>query len=549
MNTVTVQIGGKTGYGIHEAGVLVGRLFAKMGYNIYIMEDYPSIIKGGYEFIKIRAAKEKIGAHKDHIDLLLAMNQDAISRSKDNISKETKIIYNSDKVDNEEGLGLPLKSIIKEESTSGKELYIMIGALAKTLDLQWDLVDEVLKKHDGKDLENKLKAVKRGYESAEKGEPLKNQEDNKVLPVINGSHAISIGLLKAGLNALVGYPMTPTSPVLEFMAKYEKDLGIHVVLPESEIAVIMMALGYSYMGKRSAVATSGGGFSLMVEAIGLAAQAELPIVVVMGQRSGPSTGMPTYTAQTDLNFVQYASQGEFPRLIVAPGDAEEGVYWSGIALNKAWEYQIPAFVLTDKTHCLGYYSYDEKSIPKVKVEEGLLWDGKGTYKRYAKTEGGISPLAFPPLKDQVVKATGYVHDEAGITTENPDIAKGIADKRSKKKLKLIEDMKSYETVKTYGEGKTALLCWGSNKGVCMEASKLLGIKTIQVVMISPFPKEALAKALEGVEQLIDVECNSEGQLAILVKQYGFKVDETVLKYDGRSISVENLVEEVKKVIK
>jgi len=549
MNTVTVQIGGQTGYGIHDAGVLVGRLFTKMGYNIYIVDDYPSLIRGGYQFIKIRAAKEKIGAHKDHIDLLLAMSQDAISRSKDNINEKTIIIYNSDKVNNKEGLGFPLKSILKEEATPGKELYLMIGALAKTLDLPWDLIEEVYNKHELDDLENKLKATSKGYKNGEKGESLIYETGSKTLPIISGSHAISIGLLKAGLNALVGYPMTPTSPVLEFMAKYEKDLGIHVVLPESEIAVIMMALGYSYMGKRSAVATSGGGFSLMVEAIGLAAQAETPIVVVMGQRSGPSTGMPTYTAQSDLNFVQYASQGEFTRLIVAPGDAEEAVYWSGLALNKAWKYQIPAFILSDKTHCLGYYTYDEATIPEVKVEEALLWNGEGTYKRYADTEEGISPLAFPPLRDQVVKATGYVHDEAGITTENPAIAKGIADKRSKKKLMLLEEMKSYETVKTYGDGKTALLCWGSNKGVCMEVAKLLGLKTIQMVMISPFPKEALAKALEGVEKLIDVECNSEAQLGMLLKLHGFRVDETVLKYDGRSFSVDELLAGVKKVMK
>ncbi len=548
MNTVSVLIGGQTGYGIHDAGILIGRLFARRGYNIYMMDDFPSLIKGGYEFVIVRADQEKIGAHKDHIDVLLAMSQDAINKNIDRIGRKTNIIYDSDKVKVKEGLGLSLETILKEEGTPGKELYVIIGALARTLDLPWSLVDEVLKKHETDDIESKLKAVSRGYNSTSKNESL-IKGSVKSLPVINGAHAISIGLLKAGLNALVGYPMTPTSPILEFMAKYEKDLGIHLVLPESEIAVIMMALGYAYMGKRSAVATSGGGFSLMVESLGLAAQAELPILVVLGQRTGPSTGLPTYTAQTDLNFALHASQGEFPRFIVAPGDAEEGVYWSGVALNIAWKYQIPAFVLTDKTHSLGYYSYDEETIPKVRKEEAILWDGKGIYKRYLKTDDIISPLAFPPLKDQVVNATGYVHDELGITTENPAMTKEIADKRIMKKQKLAEEMKSYETVKTYGSGKTALLCWGSNKGVCMETAKILGVKAIQIVMLSPFPKEALAKALEGVDKLIDVECNSEGQVRILLNQNGFKVDETVLKYDGRSFSVENLVEEVKKVMR
>lgn len=548
MNAISVQIGGQTGYGIHEAGILVGRLFAKMGYHIYMMEDYPSLIRGGYQFVSIRASGEKIGTHKDSIDVLLAMSQEALSNSKNNIDGDTIVIYDSDKVQSKAGLGLALSTILKEEAIPGKELYVMVGALAKTIDLPWALLEEGLKKHETNDLENKVKAVARGYKSTEKSRSLA-KGTGKQLPVISGAQGISIGLLKAGLSALVGYPMTPTSPVLEFMAKYEKALGIHVVLPESEIAVIMMALGYAYMGKRSAVATSGGGFSLMVEALGLAAQAELPIVVVMGQRFGPSTGMPTYTAQSDLNFVLHGSQGEFPRFILAPGDAEEGVYWGAMALNMAWKYQIPAFVLTDKTHCLGYYTYDEEKIPKVIREEAELWDGKGTYKRYENTASGISPLAFPPLKDQVVKASGYVHDEAGITTENPELAKVSADKRFLKELQLAEEMKRYETVKTTGEGKIALLCWGSNKGVCLETAKLLGLKTIQVVMLSPFPKDAIAKAIEGVEQLIDVECNGVGQLGILMNQHGFKMDEKVLKYDGRPFSLENLIEEVKKVMR
>lgn len=548
MNTTSIMIAGQTGYGIHQAGILVGRLLGEMGYNIYMMDDYPSLIRGGYQFVIIRASQEKIAAHYDQVDILLAMNQDAINHNKNKINEKTILIYNADKVNAEKGVSLSINEILKEEETPGKELYLMIGALAKKLDLPWIVIEKVFKKHEKDDLKIKLKATARGYKSTKISEPL-TKGTVKKLPLISGSQAISIGLLKAGLNALVGYPMTPTSPILEFMAKYEKELGIHVVLPESEIAVIMMALGYSYMGKRSAVATSGGGFSLMVESLGLAAQSELPIVIVMGQRAGPSTGMPTYTAQTDLNFVLHSSQGEFPRLIVAPGDAEEGAYWSAVALNKAWKYQIPAFILTDKTHCLGYFTYDEETIPKISKEEPVLWDGNGEYMRYKNSEDGISPLAFPPLKDQVVKATGYVHDQFGITTENPDIAKEISNKRFKKERFLAEEMKNYETVKSYGTGKTALLCWGSNKGVCLEAAKLLDLKVIQMVMLSPFPKEALNKALDGVDQLINVECNAEGQLGILLKQNSFKIDENVLKYDGRAFSVENLVEAVKKVIK
>ena len=181
------------------------------------------------------------------------------------------------------------------------------------------------------------------------------------LPIITGNQAISLGLIKAGLGAYVAYPMTPSSSVLDFMARYAKDFGLKVVHPESEIAVMLMAQGFAYAGVKAAVGTSGGGFCLMTEGLSLAGMAEMPVVVVMAQRTGPSTGLPTYTAQGDLHFVLNAGQGEFPRFIVAPGDAEEAYYWAGVALNLAWKFQVPSFILTDKIVSESQYSFDIES--------------------------------------------------------------------------------------------------------------------------------------------------------------------------------------------
>jgi len=406
----------------------------------------------------------------------------------------------------------------------------------------------MLNKHYSEKLDMNLKIARRGFDLLKRYDSLE-KNGQRVLPVLNGSQAISLGLLKAGLQAYVAYPMTPTSPILEFFAKYEPEMGIQVVTPESEIAVILMGLGYSYMGIKSAVGTSGGGFSLMVEGLGLAGQAELPIVIVVGQRAGPSTGMPTYTAQADLNFVLNAGHGEFPRFIVAPGDPEEAYYWSGVAMNKAWKYQMPAFILADKTLCLGMYSFDLSLAPELNEEKPVLWDGHGRYERYKNTAEGVSPLAFAPIKGQVVKMTSYVHDEYGITSEDTAVAKAIADKRMRKERNLAEELEGFETVKVYNSGKTALLCWGSNKGVCIETANKYGLRVIQMLVLSPFPEKALAEALQGVDNVIDVECNSQGQLAQLLKQHGFKADEQILKYDGRPFSLEELENEVKKVIK
>lgn len=393
-----------------------------------------------------------------------------------------------------------------------------------------------------------MKIARQGYARTQQVTILE-QLLQPVLPVLNGCQAIGLGLLKAGLQAYVAYPMTPVSPILELFACLEPEFELQVVLPESEIAVMLMATGYAYMGVKNAVGTSGGGFSLMVEGLSLAGQAELPVVVVLGQRSGPSTGMPTYTAQANLGFVLTAGHGEFPRLIVAPGDAEEAYYWSGVALNKAWQYQMPAFILADKTLCLNHYSFDIKQAPELHEEQPVLWDGEGQYRRYRQTDNGISPLAFPPLAGQVVKTNSYVHDEFGIISEEPAVVKAVTDKGLLKERYLAEELQAWETVKVYHEGVCALLCWGSNKGVCLEIAQQLGLKLIQLVVLAPFPTQALRDALQGVEQLISVEGNAKGQLAILLQQHGFQVDKQIHKYDGRPFSLEDLANAVWEALK
>lgn len=552
MQQVTVLVGRKVGYGLNDAGLMVCRLFSRLGYRIYMYNDFPSLIRGGHQFVIVRASSDQISAHSDKADVVIAFTQDAIDLHKERFNEKTILIYDSGNVKTDAlrqpGIGLPLGKITGEEGgTPAMGNYCMLGALCRALGIESGILESLIQKHHKENLDHNLRIAKKGFDLAGQHGSLERLSE-ETLPAISGSQAISLGLLKAGMQAYVAYPMTPTSPLLEFFAKLEPEMGLQVVTPESEIAVIMMSLGYSYMGIKSAVGTSGGGLSLMVEGLGLAGQAELPVVVVLGQRAGPSTGMPTYTAQTDLDFVLNAGHGEFPRFITAPGDAEEAYYWSGVAMNKAWKYQMPVFILADKTLCLGMYSFDMKQVQELKEEKPLLWDGKGRYERYKNITGGVSPLAFPPLKGQAVKATSYVHDEYGITSEEPAVAKSVADKRALKERRLGEELEGYETVKVHNQGQTALLCWGSNKGVCIEIGRKLGLKVVQMIVLSPFPEKALEKAFQGVERVISVECNSKGQLTRLLRQHGFKADEQVLKYDGRPFSLEDLENEVKKVI-
>ena len=269
--------------------------------------------------------------------------------------------------------------------------------------------------------------------------------------------------------------MTPTSNLLHFLAASAEEFGVKVLHPESEIAAILMALGFAAAGERAAVGTSGGGFCLMTEGMSLAGMAELPVVIVLGQRPGPSTGLPTYTSQADLDFARAAGQGEFTRLVVAPGTTEEAYFWSASALNLSWRYQIPAVVLVDKTLCEGTFSFNLPAAGAAREEETPGGGGDG-YRRYLDTESGVSPLAFPPDPGAAIKINSYEHDESGFTTELPETTIRMQRKRLRKGAALAAELERSPSVTVRGDAssKTAVLSWGSNAGVCAEAAEALG---------------------------------------------------------------------------
>jgi 2-oxoglutarate ferredoxin oxidoreductase subunit alpha len=323
-----------------------------------------------------------------------------------------------------------------------------------------------------------------------------------------------------------------------------------VIHPENEIAVMNMALGFSAAGERVGLGTSGGGFCLMSEGLSLAGMAETPVVIMLGQRTGPSTGLPTYTGQTEYHFLRHAGQGEFARFIVAPGDANEAFYWSTIALNLAWKFQIPAFILSDKTLSEGGYSFAIEELHKIPVEDSPRWDGVLPYRRYAFTESGVSPLTVYGTEKAVVKVNGYYHDERGITTEDSEIVPPMQDKLLRKQAALEQEMTRYETVYRAGSpsAEDALVCWGSNKGVCQEVAEHLSLRMVQPVVLWPFPVDSCRKALNGSKRVIMVENNATGQLAAMMKQYGFTIHVQIHKYDGRPFTIEELEDRVKEVL-
>ena len=549
----SILIGGAAGEGTRMSGQLIGKLLNQYGWRIFIYEDYQSLITGGHNFSIIRASEERISASTKEINYLIALNQDTLQRHRGRLKKDGLIIFNSDQIKDEKGIGIAALTITTQ--LGGKPIMknsSLLGALGKVLGIEWQAIEDLLKREFGEKAELNLKIAKAGYEKAETHKKIEKL-NQKPLPLITGNEAVALGALKAGLEAYISYPMTPASSILHYLAGVRKDLNNIVVFqPENEIEVINAAIGAAYSGKRAMVGSSGGGFALMVEGLSLAGQSESPIVVVESQRPGPATGLPTYTAQGDLLFVLSAGHGDFFRFVVAPGDAEEAFYLTGLAMNMAWKYQLPAIVLIDKEISEDTFNLDESVLEKVEKRDGRFWDKKGEYKRYLDTNDGISPLAFPGEAGAVVKATSYEHDEFGITAEeDEEQIKRMQEKRQRKIIALDREVRELKAINIFGDknSEKAIIVFGSNKGIAIELGKELGLRVIQPLIFQPFPEEQMKKALSGVKKVFTIETNASAQLAQFLNCQGIKVAGSILKYTGRPFFIEELREELIKKIK
>ena len=551
MTELSVLVGGRAGDGISNAGAMIAQLFNHMGYFVYMYTDYPSLIRGGHNYALVRAADRPVGACNNHIDYLVALNQETVALHLPQCPDCT-FVANEDMVKSlPRGQAVPVNAILKEEAAppiTGNSA--MIGAFAKAAGIPWEIVERVFHRHMQKAADENLRVAKRAYTLVQTFRPIPLLS-GPACSLLSGNEAIGLGLAAGGLDTYIAYPMTPSSTLLHFLAGNAEQLGMRVIHPENEIAVILMGLGSAIAGAKTAVGTSGGGFCLMTEGLSFAGMAEIPIVIVVSQRTGPSTGLPTYTGQADLRLVLHAGQGEFPRLVAAPADPGEAYLWSTAALRLAWKYQIPAFILVDKTLSEGSYSVDPDRLPDLQVSEPALWDGQGTYRRYLDAPKGISPLAFTGRKDATVKINSYAHDEDGITTEEAALVAKMADKRARKGEELREELdRRLPCISTGGkkDAPVALLCWGSVGNACGEVATDLGLRVIRPVVLSPFPDRQFADACAGVERLIAVEENATGQLVSLVKEHGRNLDDTILKYDGRPFSPEELKRRVQEVL-
>jgi len=544
----SVIIGGAAGQGSRKAGLIIAKLFNNLGYNVFIYEDYQSLIKGGHNFSVIRVSEDQHFSTREKADFLLALDENTVNRHEKSLEKHGCVIFNKDKIKREKGIGIASDAITKEL----KGLPIMsntalIAGFSKAMGIEWKILEDALRREIAKGIDKNLEIAKKAYEETEKVfkiEPLKIKSD----PLLTGNEAIALGAVKAGLDIYYAYPMTPATSILHYLSEHEKDFNIVTSQLENEIAVINAAIGSSFAGKRSMVGTSGGGFALITEGISLAAMSETPLLIINSQRSGPATGVPTYSGQSDLLFTLNSGHGDFVRFIAAPGDVNESCYWTGKLLNLSWKYQTPSILLVDKELSESTFEFDGKILDRIKKENPILWNGKGEYMRYADTKNGISPLAFPG-DNAVVKGTSYEHDEKGISIEDSESIISMQEKRLRKFKEMEKEVDVSGAVNVLGnkKSKKAIIAWGSTKGVALEVADKLGLKLIQPLVLQPFPVKQFKSAMKGVDKAILVECSALGQMEKLLSCHGIKVNKSILKYDMRPFTVEELEYKLKNI--
>lgn len=570
-DSITWKIGGEAGFGIMTTGVMFAKLAIRSGYNIFNYTEYPSLIRGGHNVMEVRLSNAPVYSQEKGVNLLIALNKQTVDLHQNELKDGAGLVYDPEKVTiNPDELSakivllpIPLTKIIKEAGASPvMQNNVTLGASCALFNLDLNILFKLIEDEFGRKGE---KVVAENKKSAELGyqyvvNNLKGKfaqslslSNTQKLMVLSGNEAIGLGAIAAGCKFFCAYPMTPTSNLLSFLAEKAEKVGIVVKHAEDEIAVINMAIGASFAGVRSMVGTSGGGFSLMVEGLGLSGITETPVVITMGQRPGPATGMPTWTGQADLKFLINASQDEFLRIILAPGDVAEAFTLTVEAFNLADIYQTPVFILCDKYLCEGYQSTPLVDSSKINIDRGKtilkVEDQNITnYKRYQATLDGISPRLLPGTKGLTFIANSYEHEENGLSTEDSAERAKQVNKRNQKALTY---QKNTPEPKLYGQDSAdiTLIGWGSTKGPVLQALTDINyqqngksINFLHLTHVWPLNNKALTEILGKAKKKVMIEGNSFGQMEQIIReQTGIVMDDRFLKYDGRPFYPEEII--------
>ncbi len=579
-NDVAIMIGGRAGDGSLVTGEILAKILAQMGLEVFTVKDFPSNIRGLPTNYTIRGKAHPIMARKDHVDVLLALDEEAVKLHGDELPPDGVLVYDNSgggepawDRDDVHLYEVPLKDMAVENLGGARaEIFknvISLGVLAQLLSIDVKLVERIVAKEFARKgdeiVQKNMEAIALGesyaQENLEKVDPyvLQAREPGDRL-LIMGDWAIGYGAMVAGCRFYAGYPITPATEIMEWLAEHLPAYEGVVVQAEDEIAAVTMALGASYAGMRAMTGTAGPGAALMTEAISMAGMAEIPLVLVHGQRAGPSTGMPTKTEQGDLKHALFSSHGDFPRVVLAPGSVEEAFYLTAQAFNLAEVYQLPVILLTEQAICQNKQTIPELDLARVAVNRGKLVNrvealaaNGGSFKRYEVTEDGVSPRTVPSLVGGVHEATTVEHDEEGYTTEDSEIRKAMMAKRMRKLESAQGDLPA-PVLHGDPTAPVAFLGFGYATGAILEAMEVLqeeglATKYVQLRTLWPFHREEVLSLLEGVDHLFVVEHNYTGQLAFLLPSLlGKAIPATpIRRYDGRLFTPGEIAAKVREV--
>lgn len=547
-----ILIGGAAGLGMETISSILEKVLKRKGFEIFTIQDYMSRVRGGHNFFQIRFGNEEINSHWDELDGIIALDKETIDVHIDKLKEDGFIISDEQiKLEDKRIIGLTLKSIAKKIRNPKVHGSVALGAFVKLFNLDLSGIKELLAERFNEEITNQnFSAFEEGFKLVKSKYKIQaNNKDSSIL--LGGNDAIALGALAAGCKFYSAYPMTPSTSIMNYLASKMNEAEIIVEQAEDEIAAINMAIGASYAGGRAMTGTSGGGFALMVEAVGLSGMLEMPLVIAEIQRPGPTTGLPTRTEQADLKFVISSSPGEIPKMVIALRDPEDSFYQTIRAFNIADKYQIPVILLGDQFLADSIRTVKPFSFDNIKVERHLKDDEYSNvkdYKRYEITENGISPRITPgKIPGLTVLVDSDEHDEYGHITESGDVRNKMNDKRLRKMEYLKEELQEPEFIGDEN-ANSLLIAWGSLYSPVKEAVKLLNGRTgkdkycaLVFGDVYPLPDKQLKKYAKKVKKIINIEQNSTGQLAGLVREYtGIECNNSILKYDGRPISSQEI---------
>lgn len=570
-DSILVKIGGKTGEGIDSMGEMLVYIAKECGLEGNTFRSFPTVIVGGNTTYEAHLSSRRIYARGNEVDILVALHQESMDELVGEMAQEALAIYDPaivtqipEGAPSQQFIAIPFKQMAKEIGSDIMRNMVALGVLVRLLDLDLEAGYTIIEKRFGskgeKIVEQNKLALKKGYEYNDERltltlDAIKKPDVPTPKLLMSGNEAMSYGALAAQCRVFAGYPITPASDILEWMAKKLPEVGGYCLQMEDEIAALCTVIGASFTGVRAMTATSGPGISLMTEAMGLAGMTEVPVVIIDTQRPGPSAGMPTRHEQSDIKHLIHGSHGEFPRIVISPGTVDECIEDMVAAFNLADYYQCPVIIAADQDLALRKQTIDLDliDVDSFTVDRGKIADpNTPNYKRYLDTPDGISPRAFPGQENMLFVSSGDEHHEDGsIDLYDPKERIKMVSKRMRKIEKM--DASRYQPIRLYGpeHARTLIIGMGSTKGPILEVIRQLpDTRYMQIKRLWPFPTKEVEPVLNEVETIIVVEHNYQGQLAYLIRAelpVHHKIH-SVLKYDGTPFTPKELLEEVKQCL-